>query len=197
MSVRSCPSCGSEYLAHVSVCADCRVALIDPTGGAAAELDDASELVDYDLDDWTADQRTELTMALRGRGIPHRWEPGLLVVHADDMDEVEELIEDVDFPDALDPEDDGDDGAAEILSALYVASDILVGDPDQPAAVAEVLEATDAAQSAGVPYGLEGATWAEILRRADALADLLAAKADHDDVQAGARALRDAVRPLV
>jgi hypothetical protein len=84
-----------------------------------------------------------------------------------------------------------------VLSSLYVTSDVLVHDPDSSAAVVELLESVEAAGSLPLPYGLDGDQWAELLRRADELADLLGTDADAAEVAAAARRLRDAVRPLV
>jgi hypothetical protein len=120
------------------------------------------------------------------------------VVPEEAADLAEELIEEVDAPDALvAEEDDGDDAGASVLSSLYVTSDVLVHDPDSSAAVVELLESVEAAGSLPLPYGLDGDQWAELLRRADELADLLGTDADAAEVAAAARRLRDAVRPLV
>jgi hypothetical protein len=135
--------------------------------------DDVDEVA-YDLADWTAEQREELVASLAAEGIVARLEDGVVA-----------------------EEDDGDDAGAGVLSSLYVTSDVLVHDPDSSAAVVELLESVEAAGSLPLPYGLDGDQWAELLRRADELADLLGTDADAAEVAAAARRLRDAVRPLV
>jgi hypothetical protein len=186
----SCPRCGAQYLATATTCADCG-ARLRPAG-------DEGDEVAYDLGDWTAEQRQELVEGLASEGVVARLEDGELVVPESAADLAEELIEEVDAPDALAAEDDdGDDAGADVLSSLYVTSDVLVHDPDSSAAVVELLESVEAAGSLSLPYGLDGDQWSDLLRTADHLADLLGAAAEAAEVSAAARRLRDAVRPLV
>ena len=152
----------------------------------------------FDLEDWTPEQRAELDRALEDHRLAHRWDTGdqLLVpeVHAES---VEELVDEIDHPDALTVDDvDTDDRGAEILSELYVASDVLMSAPANPAAGARALAAAAAASATEAPYGLDGETWAGGRHRAGALVEELQA-GDEERTAAAARALRETVRPLV
>lgn len=210
MSTAHCPLCRETYLAAATVCADCRVALVpDPheEGGHEEGADEApgslpwpegDEEVGYDLDDWAPVDRRALTDALRAERIPHEWHEGEVIVPERHADVAEELIDAIDHPDALDAEeDDGVDGGAELLGALYVASDVLSGDPHASGAVVELLELAPGLPGTPAPYGVDGVTWGAVVERTRALADLLEADADHDEVQPAATALRALVRPLV
>jgi hypothetical protein len=205
------------------VCADCRVALVlDPPdapqradgpvagdggapgggAGAAAAVDgppwpEGDDEVAYDLDDLSLEDRDALTAALQAERAPHEWRDGELVVPERWADVAEELIDAVDHPDALDVDDEDDDGGAELLSALYVASDVLSGDPGATGAVIELLELAPALAGRPAPYGVDGRTWAAIGEGAAALAVLLEADADDDEVRATAGALRGRLRDLV
>jgi hypothetical protein len=186
---------------------------------AAGDEDD--EVV-YDLADWEPEQRSTLDRMLSAEGVASRWEGGQgssswmapgpvsgpasppqasdqLVVAERHAELVEELIDELDHPDALEVvDDDGDDGAAEVLSSLYVASDVLAGAPGNLAAAHELGEAVEAAMGLAVPYGLDPVAWDELRRRAGTLAERLGAGGGGDDeVTDAARALRDAVRPFV
>jgi hypothetical protein len=200
MTVVACPSCGETYVSSAQTCADCGVPLVDPSDSpAATRLEPGNEdEVGYDLDDWEPEQRGELVTQLTARGIPHRWEEGELIVRERDADWVEPVIDDIDHPDALEvEEDDDDDAAAEVLSSLYVAADVLAGDPVSPGAIVELCDAEGEAKDLDAPYGVAAAVWEEILTRTTALAELLDAGADPDEVRVAARSLRDLVRPLV
>lgn len=159
-------------------------------------LDDADE-VGYELDDWAPEQRQQLSAALDGDGVPHRWEGADLVVSVAHADLAEQLIDDLDHPDALPVEEDADDTGAEVLSTFYVAADVLVAAPDHPTAGADVLDASTRAATLPAPYGIEEPVWAEVRRRADELAAQLRDGPDEHEVAAAARRLREAVRPLV
>ncbi len=219
MSTASCPLCGETYLAAATVCADCRVALVldplEPSDGAAGEPDheaagaagddpvadepwpEGDDEVGYDLDDWGPVDREALTVALRAERVAHEWREDEIVVPERWADLVEELIDAIDHPDALDLEDDADDGGAELLGNLYVATDVLSGDPTSSGAVIELLELAPTMADQRAPYGVDGAAWAAIVAQVGALAGLLEDDADGDEVQAVAGDVRSLLRPLV
>lgn len=175
----------------------------------------------YDLADWSPEQRVTLDGLLVGEGVAYRWEGGVvasswmapgpvsgpqsppqasdqLVVALRYADLVEELIDDLDHPDALDAfDDDGDDRAADVLSALYVASDVLVGAPANLVAADDLRRAVLAAREVSLPYGIDASIWEEIGRRAAALEAVLGSEVGEDEVAEAARVLRAAVQPLV
>src|SRR4051812_11354968 len=105
--VLTCPSCGSQYLASATVCADCGAPLV------VSPLLEASDAeVGYDLGDWGDDERLGLASTLTAEALPSRWEGTELVVREIDADHVENLIEEIDDADALEvTEDDGGEGA--------------------------------------------------------------------------------------
>ena len=191
--VVTCPSCGAQYLGAAPACIDCGTPLVD-----GPRLEPTEGEVGYDLGDWGDDERRQLATMLVQEQLPSRWEGTELVVRDVDADHVEELIDDIDDADGRAEEDDDDtDGGAELLSALYVASDVLQHDPGSAIAVIELLEASERASELGPPYGLDGELWREVQRRADALADLLSVEAAKEEIMASARSLREAVHPLV
>jgi len=192
MAVVTCTGCGAQFLDTARVCPDCN----RPLGGGP--LEEGDDQVGYDLEDWSPDQKGELIEALASNGIAHRWEESELVVTEADADAVEQLIDDIDHPDALEAEEDpGDDAAANLLSTLYVAADVLSGDADNPAAVLDLLDAEEDAAGIAAPYGVEKPTWDAILDATGHVAALLDAKAGEDDVTKAAKALRDLLHPLV
>lgn len=219
MSTATCPLCGATYLAAATVCADCRVALVldplEPSEDAGADParpvagpDGAGPVADepwpegddevgYDLDDWGPADREALTAALRAERIAHEWREEEVVVPERWADLVEELIDAIDHPDALDLDDDDGDGGAELLGNLYVAADVLSGDPTSSGAVIELLELAPTVADQRPPYGVDGSAWAAIVEQVGALAVLLEADADGDEVQAAAGDVRSLLRPLV
>lgn len=213
MSTATCPLCRETYLAAATVCADCRVALVlDPLepGGTGDGVDGASPGADgglawpdgddevaYDLDDWASADCDALSASLRAERIPHEWRDREVVVPERWADVAEELIDLIDHPDALDVDDDADDGGAALLSALYVASDVLSRDPVASGAVIELLGLAPDLPGRPPPYGLDARTWAVIGERTAELATLLDRGADEDEVAAAAALLRTPLRDLV
>lgn len=193
-----CPSCGETYVSTADVCADCGVPLVTQgEAPAAAHLEPSDDEVGYDLDDWEPEQRGELVAGLISHGIAHRWEDGELVVRERDADWVEPLIDAVDNPDALDVEEDDDDAAAELLSAIYVAADVLAGDHANPGAVIDLVDAEAEASEIDAPFGVSPDTWGEIRRRTSVLTAMLDDGAEDVDIRLAARDLRDLLHPLV
>ena len=187
----TCPSCGAQYLASATTCAECGTPL-----ATELHLEPNEDEVGYDLSDWSADERGQLAATLVAERLPCRWEDDELVVRGEDADHVEQLIDEIDDVEALGEEPDADAGA-DLLSTLYVASDVLQHDPEADAAIVDLLDAAEQAAELGAPYGLDSDVWKDVQLRTDTLAELLGAEAEGDEVMAAARALREAVRPLV
>jgi len=122
MSVKVCPTCGSEYLNSVTVCADDGTELVESDVEemdaaiddevahaddlARADLDPDDDADDdddrspgdqvaYELGDWDAQSRVLLGQLLTGESIIHVWEAGTLVIRADDEERVDDLVEQV------------------------------------------------------------------------------------------------------
>ena len=214
MSTATCPSCGETYLATVRACADCGAALVpeiepapaggpagdaggDGGGGAPPAWPEGDEEVGYELDDWGPSDRRALTAALVAERVPHEWRDDEVVVPERFADVAEELIDAIDHPDALEVEDADDDGGAELLGALYVASDVLSGDPGASGAVVELLELAPTVPGRPAPYGVDAGLWRVVGDRVAELAALLEADADEDEVTPAAVALRGLLRDLV
>lgn len=153
--------------------------------------------VGYDLDDWGPVERAALTSALLAERVAHEWRDDEVVVPERWADLAEELIDALDHPDALDLEDGADDGGADLLGNLYVATDVLSGDPTSSGAVVEVLELAPVVADRRAPYGIDGGVWTSITEQVGQLAELLEADADDDEVQAVAGSVRSLLRPLV
>jgi hypothetical protein len=186
--VTTCPACGAQYFrAQTATCTDCGAPLAGPV------LEPGGDEVGYELDDWDEGRRFDLTNALAGEGIAHRWEDTELVVAEDVADQVEAMIEQLEVQPEEEPE--GDSGA-DLLSSLYVSTDVLQHEPSNQAAVVELLEAVEAMPDRP-PYGIDVEVWKVLLDQADAVADLLTDQAADEAVAAAAKALRSSVRPLV
>jgi hypothetical protein len=117
-----CPQCGAEYRPGFQECADCGVALVDeqpappPRRSAAARTASGGSdhsIVEYDLDDWTGEQRLVLELELDSAQIPYAWYDGRLQVGQASEDEVDAFIDSIEgeeiSDDALIDDDFGDD----------------------------------------------------------------------------------------
>jgi hypothetical protein len=180
--------------------------------------DDAgpAEALEYELDEWSPEDRAELSRQLAEGGIPYRWEEDdLLVVAASDEELVEAILDAIEYPDALDAEEGEDDEApSELMGDLFVAADRLKANPHDPDGLRGLSEFVGVAQADQPPYGVEPALWRSAVEGANDLADRITG-GDDDIVEPGdldedgypmpperdltrrARDLRELLRPFV
>ena len=147
MATRSCPQCGSQYVASVRRCITCDVVLQDDVppavpGGAqgeepglvVGEMLGRGDQIAYELDSWGNQLKVSLEGMLDHAGVRRVWEAGTLVVPAEYEEEVDALIaalEGRDVGDLSDVEEqvafeieDLDAGTASDLDAMLIASGI-------------------------------------------------------------------------
>jgi hypothetical protein len=182
--------------------------------GTTASDDEGSEVIVYELDEWTPDQRGALEQRLVAAEIEHQWEtpsgadveesyePGNpwvvgteLVVGEHDEEAVDELLDEVENPDALEPVEDGDGVADEanyaIMANLYVAADRLKDDPADLPLAGEFFDAADAAQAADPPFGIDPEVWRRVQELSAEVSRAIEQEADDEQVQSAAQRLRD------
>jgi hypothetical protein len=185
---------------------------IDPAGTDDGD-GEGSEVIVYELDEWTADQRGALEQRLVAADIHHQWEastgadveegfePGNpwevgtdLVVGEQDEETVDALLDDVESPDALEAvADDGTDDEAHyaLMGDLYVAADRLKDDPGDLALAGEFFDAADAARTADAPFGIDPEVWRRVQELAAEVSRAIESEEDDEQVQSAAQRLRD------
>lgn len=174
---------------------------------------EATEVIVYELDEWTAGQRGALEQRLVSLDIDHQWEtaegadvqesyePGDpwavgtdLVVGEKDEETVDALLDDVEHPDALDAvDDDGDDDEANyaVMSDLYVSADRLKDSPGDLALAGAFFDAADAAREIPPPFGIDSEVWRRVQELAADISRSIEQEDDDAQVAAHAQRLRD------
>jgi hypothetical protein len=145
---------------------------------AVEVLDPELPTVAYEISVLPTATQNEVVQALASEGIPHEWDAeGDIVIHARDATRLEDLLEDL----TLEVDPDGTDGAGidldglelhDRLTDLFVAADRLLHDPGERRASLDLLDADEALDGIGVPFGFDRTTWQEVL---DASAELVTA----------------------
>ena len=122
MATRTCPNCGSQYVASVRRCIDCDLLLVDEvdpeveteevtsTGEPVGEGDQ----IGYELEGWGNQLKITLEGMLDRAGVRRVWEGGALVVSARDEETVDALIATVEGSDVPELDDDAEQVAFEI-----------------------------------------------------------------------------------
>ena len=114
-----CPQCGAEYRDGVTTCADDGTLLV---AEPPRNDDEGTEVIVYELGDWTEEQRGELDLRLQAEGIEHDWETSTgeeietsyeggqpwqvatdLVVGEQHEVEVDRILDEIEHPNALEP----------------------------------------------------------------------------------------------
>jgi hypothetical protein len=200
---RYCPSCGAEYIDSVPDCADCGVPLQQSPPGAAAGGAEDHEILVYELNTWTQDQRDRLELVLTEVGVPFQWEGTDLLVPAAEEARVDDVLDRIEFPDALDEvaetdEDIDDEAVYQVMSDLFVIADRIADANDVDLAVAgDFIEAAAAAQATPPPFGVEERLWQQVQRLANEISERLQNEEEDRVVIAEAATLRNALRGFV
>lgn len=124
MATRTCPSCGTQYVATVRSCIDCGAALVaDASATSATEAKSTStttttsgdrEQIGYELPGWGNQLKVALDGMLEREGVPRVWGATELLVPAEFEAAVDRLIEVVEGTDLDEPADDEPQVALEI-----------------------------------------------------------------------------------
>jgi hypothetical protein len=139
-------------------------------------LDPGLPTVAYEVSVLPTETQNEIVQALNAEGVPHEWDAdGDIVIHEQDASLMDVILDDLTV---LTGPDGDQEGAIEIdglelhdrLTALFVAADRLSNEPADRRASLDLLDADEALDGVGVPFGLDRSTWQEVL---DASADLV------------------------
>jgi hypothetical protein len=208
MSEALCQWCGSDPTERVTsrvargdvaagTCPHCGRSLALPFGRAV--LSEGESSVEYEFDDWEADDRAAASEILTSRVVPFRWEPGLVMAVAAyreaDADAIFDVLEgepETDEEGLVEAEEDWGEGedAFAALGDLYDAADRLFHTPTGSVAANDLREASAIVRAAPPPFGFDPQLW----RTAGELAARLETQltdGSNDDVRAAAEGLRD------
>jgi len=186
---------------------------VTPTDTPDQNGDEGTEVVVYELDEWTADQRGALEQRLASLEIEHQWEtpegsevqegyePGQtwevgtdLVIGEKDEEAVDGLLEEVENPDSLEAvDDDGDSDEANyaVMSNLYVTADRLKDGPGDLALAGAFFDAADAARDIAAPFGIDGEVWRRVQELAAEISRSIEQEEADGQVAGHAQRLRD------
>jgi hypothetical protein len=160
------------------------------------ELPDPIELArdapttEYDLAEWPPTDRMALTHALTRSGVAFRWEgQHVLLVDTAAEEGVDALLDQIERGEYADA--DGNEAAEadrlpfETLTTFFLAGERLRRDPLDADGLEQLVAATDLADPATPPYGVQPRLWQRTCALAEQLADALVGPSD-DGTDAGA-----------
>jgi len=185
-------------------CPDCRLAITE----VPAMLNPSDDEVGYELVDWPVSDRGAVTAALAEVDIPFRWEEGLVIVVAAEVEEqVDRLLDEIQAesagqsPDAAlreegDEEADGGEEAQAAMADLFVAADRLQHEPFDKGIGDDLVAAAAIVGESLPPFGIGRPEWARIQAMAAAVVTALDGD-DDEGIVTGARSLRDFLRDYV
>ena len=183
----SCPACGRPFVLPF----------------ARATVDDDAPAVEYELEEWPAEDRAAISEALTARAIPFTWVPGMVLAVAAhreaDADAVFDDLEAGGFEDVpaegeLPPAEEGwgeGEVAFAALGDLFDAADRLFHTPTGTTAANDVREAGAIVRRSEPPYGFSPVLWRTAGELSAQLETLLDEGASNEDIRAGGEALRD------
>jgi hypothetical protein len=205
-----CPTCGADprgsWGSNVprgdvaeGTCPDCGRSLTPPFNRAT--LNDGDPAVEYEFEDWDAEDRAAAGEALTARIVPFRWEPGLILAVAAhreaEADAIfDELEEAADIAGGALPEVDEDWGQGEdafaALGDLFDAADRLFHTPTGTTAANDLREAGAVVRESPPPFGFDAQLWRTAGELATQVEGLLT-EGSNEDIKARAEVLRNAL----
>jgi hypothetical protein len=168
----------------------------------AIPLPEEADSTEYDLAEWEQSERDLVTSHLVTRGLPFRWEDDVLLVGTNDEELVDSILDDVENDEDVEVPDEADDEDRlpfETLTTFFLAGDRLQRNPLDADGLEQLLSATEVADPARPPYGVEMPLWRRMCELADELAAALVDGEEPDvvETQAVAAELHDLLRPYV
>ena len=172
------------------------------TTHAPLDLPVDAPTTEYDLVDWSSEERTAVGALLADGEVPFRWEGATLLVSTDDEDAADAVLDAVErgeYVGSVAAVQDDDNEPHEVLTTFFLAGDRLKRNPLDTGGLEALLQALDVAQPTQPPFGIERAVWSRCCELADELADALVGDAvpDHDEAQRVAGELHDLLRPFI
>lgn len=177
------------------------------------ELADDTVTTEYDLTEWSDDERHAVGTLLVRQHLPFRWNVHVLLVateHEESVEaildsvesgevQIEPVIDRVDENDALPAQPGTDQLPFETLTTFFLAGERLKKNPLDAAGLQELMKALDLAEPGNPPYGVERPLWERTCELADELADALTDEDEPDQETAAevAGELHDLLRPYV
>jgi hypothetical protein len=167
------------------------------------EIGDDTSLTEYDLGDWSDDERALVVDSLVAAGIPSRWDGHVLLVPTEDEESVDTILDEVESGEII-PIDDSPMSESEeqlpfeTLNSFFLAGERLQRDPSDANGLDRLLEALDVAAPNRPPRGVELRLWRRACELAEQLADAIAGdENEQDDAAHIAAQLHDLLRPLI
>ena len=175
-------------------------ALLDEIIAASAEkLDGDSDRVAYELADWPPHEIDIVLTSLSESGIAHSFtEDAELLVYEGDEETVDALFEQLGLHGPNPGVEVDGETLTSLLDALYLASDKLARNANDPDGVVAAVGAAQELETLAVPFGFDHHAWQRMVDEASELSTILEEADDNstdDDVSGRARALHETLRP--
>ena len=177
------------------------------------ELGEDIVTTEYDLSEWTDDERHAVGSLLVRQHIPLRWNVHVLLVATANEEAVEAILDAVesgehdvepvieveDETEALPAEPASERLPFETLTTFFLAGERLHKHPLDADGLQLLMKALEVAEPTNPPYGVERALWQRTCELADELADALTDGDEPDEETAAevAEELHDLLRPYV
>jgi hypothetical protein len=164
-------------------------------------LGDSDPAVEYEFEEWDAEDRAAAAEALTARAIPFRWEPGLIIAvaahreaEADAVFDQLEATADIEagaLPEVEEDWGEGEDTFA-ALGDLFDAADRLFHTPTGSTAANDLREASSTVRTSSPPFGFDAQLWRTAGEMATQVEAALA-EGSNEEIKSRAQRLRDAL----
>jgi hypothetical protein len=177
---------------------------VDDSAPEPVELADDTLTTEYDLAEWSVDERGTVGNLLINQHLPFKWNAHVLLVATAHEEAVEAILDAVESGEAelmpvierdelgneiiIDVDDPVGKLPFETLSTFFLAGERLKRDPLDATGLEQLLKALDVADPERPPYGVEKALWVRTCELAEELADALVGEGEDNDAADGGTA---------
>jgi len=147
-----------------------------------SELDLNAPITEWELDEWTPEARTELTIALTESGIAHKWEETVLLAASTFEVDVEEILDDLENDEqSNEQDDDGDSADSKVLRQLSAVAQIISRNPSDMNSVRTLHQILEEIDEASAPSEVSDSVWRQIKDLVNQIDDALASRDQSDE----------------
>ena len=151
-----------------------------------SELNPNAPVTEWELDEWSRENRAELTAMLIEAGVAHRWDDTVLIAESAREVDIEEILDEIEnLEDEIEEQDDDIDQAdTKVLAQLSGVAQKIARNPSDANSVASLERLLETIDATSAPGDMSDSVWRQIKDLASQVEDALVGGDRADEVLA-------------
>ena len=151
-----------------------------------SELNPNAPVTEWELDEWSRENRAELTAMLIEAGVAHRWDDTVLIAESAREVDIEEILDEIEnLEDEIEEQDDDIDQAdTKVLAQLSGVAQKIARNPSDANSVASLERLLETIDATSAPGDMSDSVWRQIKDLSSQVEDALVGGDRADEVLA-------------